>query len=190
MKITEFINAFKSERFVGAQAAAEVRVEFLKKTLEIKTYIPFREKRKIVEMIVEQNIEEIDGIKKYDSINAYLGLIIATLVAHTNLEFSDDPIVDYDLLAECGVLPQIIFVFKDSYDECGTLLKMAVASELEDNNANVLIGHFLDSILKKVGSLSETLSELFGDFDLQDLLDADFTKEGLAKITGFLNRDK
>lgn len=184
MKIAEFIKTYKEKKFMVIRNGVDEKSEWIRKELEIKTYIPFAEKRKIAEMIVDQNIEVVDGIKKYDSINGYLSLIVASIMAHTNLEWSSDVMADYDLLAESGLLPHIIFEFQGSHDEIDLLLKMALAMELEDNNANVLIGHFLDSILKKIEGLSGVLGETLGDFDLEEML----SNENMAKIVGFLNK--
>lgn len=179
MKIKEFVEAYRAKRFVNIKTVADEKSEWLRNELEIKSYIPFREKRKIAEMIVEHNITNVDGIKKYDDIDSYVSLVVASIDAHTNLEFSDDPIADYDLLAESGLLPQIIAEFQGSHEEIGILLKMAIAAELEDNNMNVIIGHFLDGILKKLEKLD--LTKLFG---------AEIKEEDVAKVSGFLDRLK
>lgn len=177
--IKEFVDAYKAKRFMATKQGAYEKSEWLISELEIKTYIPFREKRRIAEMIVEQNISVIDGIKKYDDINGYVSLVVASITEHTNLQFSDDPVSDYDLIAEAGLLPQIIAEFQGSHDEIGVLLKMAVSAELEDNNTNVIIGHFLDSILKKLEKL-----------DLKKLFGAEIKEEDLAKLNGLLNKFK
>jgi hypothetical protein len=163
----------------------------LKETLGIKTYLPFNAKRTIVEMVVSQNTKLVDGVKKNDAISQYISFVVAMLTAHTNLLFDDsNPIADYDLLAESGLLPQIIAEFKASYDESDILLKMALASELEDNNIEVLVGHFLDKILKKVENFGDALKEKFEGFNPQDIFGADFNEEDLAKLSGFLDKLK
>ena len=146
MKINEFVQEFKDKKIKNTTVAPNAVGEYLRSVLEIKTYLPFKIKRKIAEMVVAENTREIDGVKKNDSINQYVGFVIAMLTAHTNLECSANPIDDYDLLAESGLLPQIIAEFKPSYDECDILLKMELASELEDNNIEVLVGRFLDKM--------------------------------------------
>ena len=108
---------------------------------------------------------------------------------HTNIEFGADPVADYDLLAESGLLPKLISEFQQDYNECEVVLKMAVAMELEYNNINVLIGHFLDKIIKKLDGFEETLKEKFKDFDLNDVL-GDFKQEDLANLSGFLDKIK
>ena len=190
MKITDFISAYKAKKFMNTKQGVDERVEWLRSQLEIKTYIPFRQKRQIAEMIVAQNIKEIDGIKKYDSIDGYIGLVIASIASHTSLQFSDDPVADYDLLAESGLLPQIIAEFQGSHDEIDILLKMALAMELEDNNVNVLVGRFLDSVLKKLDNVVDGVKNLVGNVDLKELLGMNFKEEDLAQLKGFLDKLK
>lgn len=178
MKIAEFVEAYKAKRFMTVtKNGIDEKSEWLRKELEIKTYIPFKQKREIAELIVAQNISEVDGIKKYDDINSYVSLVVASIGAHTNLQWGEDPVEDYDLLAENGLLPQIIAEFQGSHEEIGILLKMAIASELEENNVNVLIGHFLDGILKKLGEL-----------DFKQLFGVEIKEEDLAKLNGLLNK--
>lgn len=190
MKINEFIEKYKNAKVQNTKVNPNAVSEYLQKELEIKSYISFRDKRKISEMIVEQNISEKDGIKKYDSINAYIGLVVATISIHTNLEFGADPVADYDLLAESGLLPKIIAEFQQDYNECDVILKMALAMELEDNNVNLLVGHFLDNIIKKLDGFGETLNEKLKDLDLKDVFGADFNREDLNKLSRFLDKLK
>lgn len=179
MKITEFVENFKNAKVQNTRVNPDAVGEWVRKNLEIKTYIPFREKREIAEMIVGQNISVVDGIKKYDSIDGYVSLIIASIAAHTTLEFSNDPVADYDLLAESSLMPQIIAEFQDSHEEIGILLKMAIAAELEDNNMNVIIGNFLDGILNK-----------FRELDLNKLFGANISEENLTKLIGLIDKIK
>ena len=190
MKIAEFVEAYEAKKFMTiTKNGADEKSEWLREELKIKTYIPFKHKREIAEMIVAQNISEEDGIKKYDDINSYVSLIVASIAEHTALEFSSDPVADYDLLAESGLLPQIIAEFQSSHEEIGVLLKMAIASELEDNNINVLVGHFLDNILKKLDGVGEALKSKLDGFDIKDLL-GDIKPEDLAKLNVVLDKLK
>ena len=184
MTIIEFVQNYKNKNFMNTPQGAQERVEWIKKELKVKEYIPFMTKREIAEAVVEKNIQVVDGIKKYDAISAYIGLVVASIMAHTALEFSDNPIEDYDLLAESGLLPQIVTMFQESHNEIDILLKMALAAELEDNNVNVLIGHFLDAILEKVDGLSGVLKGFVRDLNVEDI----FNNENVAKIVGLLNK--
>lgn len=190
MKINEFVENYKAKRFMNTKQGMDERVEWIRKELGVKSYISFRDKRKIAEMIVAQNIKEVDGIKKYDSIDGYVSLVVASIAAHTNLEFGADPVADYDLLAESDLLPMIITEFKGSHDEIDLILKMALAMELEDNNVNTLIGHFLNKISGMLDGVVDAVKDKFGDFDLSDVLGADFKEEDLAQLKGFLDKIK
>ena len=189
MTIQNFIEKFQNDKVSNTKIAPDMVSNYLKKELEIKTYIPFRAKREIAEIVVAQNTDWVDGIKKHDSVNAYISFIVASLAAHTNLEFGDDPIEDYDLLAESGLLPQIITEFEASHSECDIVLKMVLAMELEDNDINSLVGKFLNDILQRLDSVGNVLKDKFGNVDLQDIL-GDFKQEDLAKLGGLLNRFK
>lgn len=182
--VKNFVDAYKAKNFMIIRNGTDERSEWIRKELEVKEYVPFKTKREIAEMIVAQNIEVIDGIKKYDSISGYVSLVVASISAHTNLEWSSDPVADYDLLAESGLLPLVIAEFQGSHSELDIMLKMALEMELEDNKTNVLIGHFLDDVLKKIDGLSGALSGALGDFDLEEML----SNENMAKIVGLLNK--
>lgn len=190
MLVNEFVKAFVEKKIVNTKLNEHAVSNYLREELAIKTYIPFREKRKIAEMIVVQNIQEVDGVKKYDSINGYVSLVVASIAAHTTLEFSGDPVADYDLLAESGLLPQIIAEFKSSHDEIDIILKMALAMELEDNNVNALVGRFLNKILEMLDGAAEAVKDKFEDLDVKSILGADFKEEDLAKLSGFLDKLK
>ena len=184
MLVHDFVENYKAKKFMNTKQGMDERAEWIRNELQIKNYIPFMEKRKIAEMIIEQNISVVDGIKKYDSIGAYISLVVASIMAHTSLLFSHDPINDYDLLAEIGLLSQIVAEFQESHNEIDILLKMALASELEDNQPGALIGRFLDSILKKLDGFSGMLNNTIGNVDIEKM----FSEENVAKIIGLLNK--
>lgn len=183
--IKEFCDAYKAKNFMTVtKNGVDEKSEWIRKELEIKNYIPFMEKRQIAKMVAEQNIDVVDGIKKYDAIGAYIGLVAASITAHTALTFSANPIEDYDLLAESGLLPQIVEMFQESHNEIDILLKMAVASELEDNQPGALIGRFLDGVLKKLDGVSGVINGFIGNIDSANM----FNEENVAKILGLLNK--
>lgn len=188
MKIFEFVQNFKDKKVVNTKTNEHAVRDYIKKEIEFKTYIPFREKRAVVEVVAAQNTTEVDGIKRNDAINQYMSFVVAMITLHTNLEFSDDPVADYDLLEEAGLLSQIIAEFKTSYDDCEALLKMAVAMELEDNNINVIVGKFLNGILQRLDGVGDVLKDKLGGLNLKDILGRDIKPEDLAKLQGFLNR--
>lgn len=188
MKVTEFVKEFQEKKIMDTKINTHAVSDYIKENLNIKTYLPFRVKRQIVETVVSKNIEQIDGVKKVDPFNEYVGFVVAMLGAHTSLEFSEDPVTDYDLLAESKLLPLIIAEFQESYDECNILLKMARDIELSDNNLESIIARFLDSIFNKLDVFSETLKNTFGDINIKDIIGDEFKEEDLTKLKGFLDK--
>ena len=80
----------------------------------------------------------------------------------------------------------IITIFKEDYDECDLLLKMSLASELEDNNTNVLIGNFLNKISESIGGFNETFKEKLNSLDIGNLLN--INDENLADLVSLFNK--
>ena len=187
MKVQEFVEKFKKERIANTKTDNTVVENFIKKELQIRAYVPFKEKRAIVELLVLKNIEIVDGVKKHDSISGYISFIAAMLTAHTALELSD-PITDYDMLSESKLLAPIIETFKTSYDEFDVLFKTALADELEDNNVNMVFARFLNSILERLDSVGEILKTTMGNVDINAILGEQFKQEDLTKLFGLLNK--
>ena len=190
MKVQNFIDDFKSKKVKNTQIAPNAVSEYIKKTLEVKETLSFMEKRVLAETVVNENTKEVDGVLKHDSISAYVSFVIGTIAAHTNLEFGDDPIADYDLLIENGLLMPIIDTFREDYTECDVLLKMALSDKLSDNNINVFMDKFLNGILNRLDAVGEVLKDKLGDINLKDILGANFKEEDIAKLSGFLDTYK
>jgi hypothetical protein len=188
MTVNAFVEKFKKERIANTKTDNTIVPSFIKKELEVREYVPFKEKRAIVELLVMKSIDVVDGVKKHDSISGYVSFVAAMLTAHTNLELSDHPIADYDVLAENKLLAPIIETFRESYDECDVLLKMALASELEDNNVNMLFGRFLNGILDRLDSVGEVLKSTMGNVDINAILGEHFKQEDITKLLGFLDK--
>lgn len=188
MLVKEFIEEFKNKKVQNTKLNEHAVEDFLKETLEIKTYLPFNAKRAMVEAVVAQTINEEDGIKKVDNISQYLGFVCAALITYTNLELSDNPANDYDELSKDGLLESIIEVFQKDYAECNALLKMAVASELEDNNFNIIVGKFLNNILNMLNNAGEAIKGFTENIDISKLLGANISEENIAKILGFVDK--
>ena len=183
MKVIDFKEAFKKQKF-NVQVNPNAIGEYIKKTLEVKTYLPFAAKRQIVEMVVDQNTEEVDGVLNNDQIGQYVSFIVAMLHSHTNLEFSDNPVEDYDMLAEIGLLMPIIETFRADYNDCEVLLKMATTAKLEDNNINALVGKFLHGLSDKLDVLLDNL----GNVSVADMFGGKFQEEDLVKLSSFLDK--
>lgn len=186
--VKNFVEDFKAKKIMNMTINPNAVAEYIEKTLEVKKYLPFNLKRQVVEMVVKENITIERGVKKSDAISQYVSFIIAMLQAHTNLEIGDDPIADYDVLAESGLLAPVISAFQESYDECDILLKMALANELEDNNLEALIGRFLDELLDMADDITYSIENKIDGIDVQKIIGEFLKPEDLEKLSGFLKK--
>lgn len=186
--VKNFVQGFKDKKIMNTKVDTDAVGKYIKETLEVREYVPFKEKRAIIELIVLNNTKVVDGVKKIDSISQYISFITAMLTAHTNLEFGEDPVVDYDILSENGLLAPIIETFKTDYSECDVLLKMALADELEDNNVNIVFGKFLNGILYRIDAVGEYIKSTMDGVDINSILGESFNQEDLAKLSSFLDK--
>lgn len=188
MEIVAFVQEFKDKKITNSKIAPDAIGNFIKEKIEITPYLPFRAKRELAELVVKQSTPEVGGIKRHDAIESYMRFVIGTIETHTDLKFNiDDPVADYDLLAESGLLMPIISTFQADYDECNAVLKMALDAELEDNNLNVQIGKFLNGILAKLDGVGDALKGMLEGIDLGQILGGNFNQEDLTKLKSFVD---
>lgn len=188
MKIFELIQDFKTKKIQNTKADSTVISGYLKKTLEIKTYLPFLEKKKLVDMIIDANITEENGIKKDNQILRYISFITTSITAHTGLEF-EDVFADYDALAESGLLEHVVAEFASSHNELDVMMKMALADKMADNNLSAVVARFLDGILDKVDDITGPLGEKIDGLNIEKLL-GNINKEDVTKLIGFVDKLK
>ena len=153
MTTVEFVNDYKAKK---------INERALESVLEVKKYLPFNTKRGIVKSIIEENMQYVDGMKKIDPIAQYISFTMSMIISHTSLEISDDPINDYDLLAESGLLNKILALFSDDVDACNIILKMMIEDELADNNPLAVLAKLLTGVADAL-TKNENLN-LFTDF--------------------------
>ena len=187
MKVVEFVQGFKDKKICNSKVDANAVENYIRKTLEVREYVPFKEKMSVVKLIVLKNINVVEGVKKIDSISQYISFVTAMLTVHTNLEF-EDSLEDYDVLCESGLLNPIIETFKTDYSECDALFKMALADELEDNNVNIVFGKFLNGILYRLDAVGEYIKSTMDGVDINSILGESFNQEDLAKLSSFLDK--
>lgn len=188
--VNDLVSEFLSKKIVNSKIAPNAVEEFIKQRIDIVEYLPFSQKREVVEMVVAKVVSEEDGIKRVNSITQFLSFIVAMLVSHTTLSFSENVEDDYDALSKSGLLEPILDMFKRDYSECDALLKAAIADELADNNLNVIIGKFLNGVLGKLDGVVDTVKGFTDNLDLSKLLGANINKEDIAKIIGVVDKLK
>ncbi len=185
MKINEFVEKVNQNK--GKLLKPEQILVFTKKELEIKNYMSIKEKKQLVNDIINECILYEDGVFKFDEIDKYICFTMKTIAAYTNIELSDDIESDYDILCESKLLNTIIESFNGEYENVKILLQMKCDYILSGNNIEAQFGKLFDGILDKLDVLVNALSEKVYEFDFNNL---PIGKEDLNKIVDFVNLQK
>lgn len=185
MKVNELValvNNNKNKMLKGEQLQ-----QFLEKTLEVKKYIGIKEKKSLIDDIVNSCIIYDDGILKFNEIDKYITFTMMTIASYTNLELSFDIENDYDELCSAKLLNAVIETFAGEYENVKLLLAMQCDYILSANNIESQLGRMLTSILDKVDVFSNLISNKLDSFNLDSLSD---NMNDINKIMEFINSQK
>ena len=177
MELVEFVGNSKNKMLKGSQLE-----ELITKKLEVKKYLSIKQKRALVESIVNECILYEDGIFKFDDIDKYLCFTMRVIETYTNLELSADFEDDYDLLCQSGLLEIIINTFKKEYDDINILLQMKCDYILSDNALYVQLGKFLKDLNEKLDTASSILANKV------EGIDTDKISAKVGKLFDFINK--
>lgn len=158
MKIEKFVEIMEANKGkIYSKTNANAMSDFIKKTLEVKEYLPLQEKRDLISQIIDKSIIYENSMYKFDEIDKYVHLVMLSIAAYTNIELSDDIENDYDELCRSGLLTMIVDSFKDEYKSIMMLLDMQCNYILADNALGAKIGAFVESLSKNLDSLATVL---------------------------------
>jgi hypothetical protein len=183
MMIKEFCENYKSQRFMVTKNGTEERIEWIKKQLEVKNYLPFADKRELCKMVLDACCtKDESGLVKVDSVSRYILFTISVLSRYTNLEFSSDldaeydSLDEYDMLCEANVLNIILAVLGDEYASCNNMLNMMLDDIIANNNTTeAVLGHALGKVSDSLDDLISALAEKVEKMEL-DLSQIDIDK--------------
>ena len=180
MKINEFVETYKAKRFINTKNSVDERVEYIKSTLEVKKYIPFADKRELCSAVIETCCTKKNGLVEVDSVSRYIAFTIAVISAYTNLEFSSDgeydPLDEYDMLCEHGLLNPILAIIGDEYDTCNSILNMMMDDVVTNNNTvEAVLGHNLGKVSDSIDDLISAFADKVKEMEL-DLGQIDIDK--------------
>lgn len=167
MKIMEFIEVTKNSK--NKILKGDQLKDLIAKTLEVKDYIGIKEKKALVDNIVNSCILYEDGVFKFDDIDKYICFTMKTIEAYTNIELSDDIEEDYDALCQAKMLNVVVETFVNEYENVKLLLQMKCDYILSNNCIEAQFGKFLSTIVDKADELSNVLSEKVASFDFDNL---------------------
>lgn len=158
MKINEFVEIMNENKGkLYSRTDANAVTNFVKKTLEVKEYLPLQEKKDLISKIIDASIIYENSMYKFDEIDKYVYLVMFSIAAYTNIELSDDVEADYDELCKSGLLNMIVDSFKDEYKAVMMLLDMQCNYILADNALGYKLGAFVEGLSKNLNSLADIL---------------------------------
>lgn len=190
MMVKTFIENFKAKKIMNTQIAPNAVSEYIKKELEVKSYVPFAEKRELCANVLNVcNTIGDSGLVKVDSVSRYIVFTLSVISKYTNIEFSSgediefDSLDEYDMLCENHLLNPIIEVIGEEYMACNNMLNMMMADiEANNNTVEAVLGHTLGKITDSIDDFIDVLAEKVEEMDL-DLSQIDIDKyKGLIDL--------
>ncbi len=186
----------------------EGKIENLKEALEIKDYVPFAEKYELCASVINacNEVDEVTGLVKVDSINKNITFTIAFLSMYTNLEFSTDvndestpaneadtadetnemaaadetnkvdSIDEYDMLCRNKLLKPILKLIEEEYAECSDMLNTMQIDLISNNNT---LPNVIGNVAAHVVDIIEMLANVFGD--KMQSLNLDLSQDNIDK---------
>lgn len=166
MKVQNFIDDFKSSKVVNSQIKPNAVGEYIKKTLEVKDYVPFAEKREFCAQVLNAcNTKDDSGLIKVDSVSRYIIFTLSIISKYTNLEFSSgedeiDSLDEYDMLCQANLLNPILDVIGAEYTTCNNMLNMMMEDIMTNNNT---IENVVGAVLGKLGDSIDDFITVISD---------------------------
>lgn len=167
MKINEFVKKAMTKGYMPA--TVDQQTEKLKKDLEVKSYLSIKDKRKLVEQIIDDTIIYDSGLFKFNGIDQLVYYNMRCIEAYTNLELSDDIEDDYDALVSSGLMNKILSTFENEYTEILSLLQMQCDYILLDNSVTAKINVLLSAMTNGVDKLSDSIIDTFKNIKPEDM---------------------
>lgn len=182
ISIKEFCENYKAKKFMATKNGIDERIEYLKKELEIKEYIPFINKRELCAKVIDACCTKEGGLVKIDSVTRYIVFTISIISAYTALEFSSgedteyDSLDEYDMICESGLLNLILALIGDEYTTCNNILNMMLEDVIANNNTiEAVFGHAFDKVSDSLDGLIGALADKVEEMEL-DLSQIDIDK--------------
>lgn len=185
MKVNELVNFMNHSK--NKMLKLDQKQSLIQKELEVKKYISIKDKKNIVDDIVNACVLFEGGMFKFDEIEKYICFTMKVIESYTNIELSDDMEADYDMLCENGLLELVISTFKTEYDNVSVLLQMKCDYLLSGNSIESQVGKFLEDVLDKVDVLIDALSNKFESLDMSNL---PISIDDISKVLEFTNKMK
>ena len=159
----------------------------LAKYINVKKYISVKDKKKLVDSIIDDCVLYKDGRFCFNEFDKYITFVMYTIGAYTDIELSSDIECDYDMLCEENILNIVISTFESEYNEVNIILDMKCGEILGGNNIEAQFGRFLNTVVEKLDTFTDVLLDSIKNFDVDNL---PTTSHDIEIIKHFLNINK
>ena len=166
MKIKEFVELTKTKGWMPMTVADQN--DKIKTTLNVKSYLSIKDKKKLVNDIVDETVIYENGLIKFNGIDQFLCYTMRCIEAYTDLEI-DDLEDDYDLLCSTGLLNKILRTFEEEYNSILSLLQMQCDYVLMDNSVTANINVLLTAATAAINKLGNSAGDIFKNIKPEDI---------------------
>jgi hypothetical protein len=138
---------------------AKFNSDFFNDNVEIKPYLPFANKKLIIDNVIASCITEENGLKKIDYAMKNFSLEFAIMNAYTNIDFSEvENVVEvYDWLKEQGIIEHVTNkVYKTEYMDLVEVLDSQLEEEKRHfNSLEGIVARFASKVVEKIPDSKE-----------------------------------
>ena len=168
MKIMEFIE-YMQKNITRTMKDDQIQ-QAMQKVLEVKKYLSIKEKRKLIDDIINECILYNNGVYQFDGIDKYVYFTMYTIAAYTNLELSVDVEADFDALSEAKLLPLVVSIIQEEYNDINILFHMQCDTVLQNNSVEAFAGKFVEHATTFLDGVLNSLKNM-ADLKLGDKID-------------------
>lgn len=166
MTIREFVELTKTKGWMPA--VVNDQNEKIKNILNVKSYLGIKDKKKLVNDIIDETVIYENGLIKFNGIDQFVVYNMKCIEAYTDLEIEDME-DDYDLLCSSGLLHKILKTFEAEYKEIMSLLQMQCDYILMDNSVTANINVLLTAATNAINKLGDAAGDVFKNINTADI---------------------
>lgn len=168
MKVNEFVQKASAKGYMPI--TVNEQNDKLKKDLNIKSYLGIKEKKVLIDDIVNDTIIYENGLMKFNGIDQFVVFNMKCIEAYTDLELGEDIEEDYDALCKSGLLNKILRTFEEEYNSVLSLLQMQCDYILMDNSVTANINVLLTAATAAINKLGDSASDIFKGINPEDVM--------------------
>lgn len=134
--------------------------------LHIEKYIPIASKEAMIEKLVEIIVENDEyGILRVNSIEKEIMTKIVIVMLYTNIELSDLPYNDYDVIITHGLYNEVMNFASNDVDEFVYLLEKRIDDKLKENSMEYMAAKKMDDIVQIINNTMNHVNDMLDKGD-------------------------